>query len=63
MTALVVAIPLFLPLTIGVVAGDTIAGEASHGTLRYLLIAPAGRIRLLRREVRAPRRCSASPRR
>lgn len=47
MTALVVAIPLFLPLTIGVVAGDTIAGEASHGTLRYLLIAPAGRIRLL----------------
>src|SRR4029453_1225168 len=47
MTALVVAIPLFLPLTIGVVAGDTIAGEASHGTLRYLLIAPAGRVRLL----------------
>ena len=46
-TALVVAMPLFLPLTIGVVAGDTIAGEASHGTLRYLLIAPAGRIRLL----------------
>jgi ABC-2 type transport system permease protein len=47
LTALIVAIPLFLPLTIGVVAGDTIAGEASHGTLRYLLIAPAGRIRLL----------------
>ena len=46
-TAMVVAIPLFLPLTIGVVAGDTIAGEASHGTLRYLLIAPAGRVRLL----------------
>lgn len=47
LTALIVAIPLFFPLTIGVVAGDTIAGEASHGTLRYLLIAPAGRIRLL----------------
>jgi ABC-2 type transport system permease protein len=46
-TALVVAIPLFLPLTVGVVAGDTIAGEASHGTLRYLLVAPAGRARLL----------------
>lgn len=46
-TAILVAIPLFLPLTIGVVAGDAIAGEASHGTLRYLLIAPAGRIRLL----------------
>ena len=39
--------PLFLPLTIGVVAGDTIAGEAGLGTLRYLLVAPAGRVRLL----------------
>ena len=46
-TAMIVAIPLFLPLTIGVVAGDTIAGEAGQGTLRYLLVAPAGRIRLL----------------
>lgn len=45
--AMVVAIPLFLPLTVAVTAGDSIAGEASHGTLRYLLIAPAGRIRLL----------------
>jgi ABC-2 type transport system permease protein len=44
---LTVCIPLFLPLTVGVVAGDTIAGEAAAGTLRYLLIAPAGRIRLL----------------
>ncbi|BDZ49775.1 ABC transporter permease [Frondihabitans sucicola] len=47
LTSLVVAIPLFLPLTVGVVAGDTIAGEAGLGTLRYLLVAPAGRIRLL----------------
>jgi ABC-2 type transport system permease protein len=47
LTALVVATPLFLPLTISVVAGDSIAGEASLGTLRYLLIAPAGRMRLL----------------
>ncbi|WP_026536566.1 ABC transporter permease [Arthrobacter sp. H14] len=46
-TALTVAIPLFLPLTVGVVAGDTIAGEASSGTLRYLLVAPVGRARLL----------------
>ncbi|MGV8967981.1 MAG: ABC transporter permease [Cellulomonas sp.] len=46
-TALVVSIPLFLPLTVGVVAGDTIAGEASLGTLRYLLVGPAGRVRLL----------------
>ena len=44
---LIVSIPLFLPLTVGVVAGDTIAGEASSGTLRYLLVAPAGRVRLL----------------
>jgi len=47
LAALTVAIPLFLPLTVSVVAGDAIAGEASHGTLRYLLIAPAGRMRLL----------------
>ncbi|GAB3259655.1 ABC transporter permease [Arthrobacter pigmenti] len=47
LTALTVAIPLFLPLTVGVVAGDTISGEANLGTLRYLLVAPAGRVRLL----------------
>jgi ABC-2 type transport system permease protein len=46
-TALTVSIPLFLPLTVGVVAGDTIAGEANLGTLRYLLVAPTGRLRLL----------------
>ncbi len=45
--SLAVCIPLFLPLTVGVVAGDTIAGEAGLGTLRYLLVAPAGRVRLL----------------
>jgi ABC-2 type transport system permease protein len=47
LAGLLVCVPLFLPLTIGVVAGDTIAGEASLGTLRYLLVAPAGRVRLL----------------
>jgi ABC-2 type transport system permease protein len=46
-TGLIVSIPLFLPLTVGVVAGDTLAGEASLGTLRYLLVAPAGRVWLL----------------
>lgn len=46
-TAMLVSVPLFLPLTVGVVAGDTIAGEANMGTLRYLLVAPAGRVRLL----------------
>ena len=29
-TALVVSVPMFLPLTVGVVAGDTIAGEAGR---------------------------------
>lgn len=46
-TALTVSIPLFLPLTVGVVSGDTVAGEASHGTLRYLLVAPTGRLRFM----------------
>lgn len=46
-SALVVTLPFFLPMTVGVVAGDSMAGEASTGTLRYLLVAPAGRTRLL----------------
>lgn len=46
-TAMLLAMPLFLPLTMSVVSGDTIAGEAGLGTLRYLLIAPVGRLRLL----------------
>lgn len=45
-TALTVELPLFLPLAIGVVAGDSVAGEAQTGTLRYLLVAPSGRTRL-----------------
>ncbi|MCF3133074.1 ABC transporter permease [Streptomyces olivochromogenes] len=46
-TALAATLPFFLPMAIGVVAGDAIAGEANAGTLRYLLVAPAGRSRLL----------------
>ncbi|MEV7195382.1 ABC transporter permease [Streptomyces sp. NPDC093510] len=46
-TALAATLPFFLPMAIGVVAGDAVAGEASAGTLRYLLVAPAGRTRLL----------------
>ncbi|WP_079041686.1 ABC transporter permease [Streptomyces sp. Root264] len=46
-TALAVTLPFFLPMAIGVIAGDAIAGEANAGTLRYLLVAPAGRSRLL----------------
>ncbi|MER6770610.1 ABC transporter permease [Streptomyces bacillaris] len=44
---LAATLPVFLPMAVGVVAGDAIAGEASAGTLRYLLVAPAGRTRLL----------------
>jgi ABC-2 type transport system permease protein len=38
---------LILPLAVAVVSGDAIAGEATRGTLRYLLAVPAGRTRLL----------------
>ena len=38
---------LVLPLVVAVVAGDSLAGEAGYGTLRYLLSCPAGRTRLL----------------
>jgi ABC-type transport system involved in multi-copper enzyme maturation permease subunit len=47
LAVLVLMLTLFLPLAICVVAGDAIAGEASHGTLRGLLTVPAGRTRLL----------------
>lgn len=46
-TALSVGMPFFLPLVIGVVSGDSIAGEAGTGTLRYLLTVPVTRGRLL----------------
>jgi len=42
-----IEIALFLPLAVSVLAGDAIAGEANQGTLRYLLIAPVSRARLL----------------
>jgi ABC-2 type transport system permease protein len=45
--ALAMVLPIFLPLAVAVVAGDSIAGEATSGTLRYLLIRPVGRTRLL----------------
>ena len=46
-TALTVSLPLFLPLAVGIVSGDAVAGEAGAGTLRYLLTVPVGRGRLL----------------
>lgn len=45
--ALAIVLPLFLPIAVAVVAGDSIAGEAQQGTLRYLLVRPVGRTRLL----------------
>ncbi|HEY0559359.1 MAG: putative transporter rane protein [Mycobacterium sp.] len=45
--ALALILPLFLPVAVALVAGDAIAGEASAGTLRYLLLRPVGRGRLL----------------
>jgi ABC-2 type transport system permease protein len=45
--ALAIVLPLFLPVAVAVVAGDSIAGEAQAGTLRYLLTRPVGRTRLL----------------
>lgn len=45
--ALAIVLPLFLPIAVAVIAGDSIAGEAQAGTLRYLLVRPVGRTRLL----------------
>jgi ABC-2 type transport system permease protein len=45
--ALAIVLPVFLPITVAVVAGDSVAGEATTGTLRYLLVRPVGRLRLL----------------
>jgi ABC-2 type transport system permease protein len=45
--ALGIVLPLFLPVAVAVVAGDAVAGEANTGTLRYLLVRPVGRTRLL----------------
>jgi ABC-2 type transport system permease protein len=45
--ALALILPVFLPVAVAVVAGDSVAGEASTGTLRYLLVRPVGRTRLL----------------
>ena len=47
LTSLSVVLPLFFPLAVSVVTGDAVAGEASIGTLRYLLVVPVSRTRLL----------------
>jgi ABC-2 type transport system permease protein len=45
--AMTLALALLLPLAVSMAAADAIAGEASHGTLRGLLVAPVGRLRLV----------------
>jgi ABC-2 type transport system permease protein len=45
--AITVSLALLLPLAVAVVAADAIAGEAAQGTLRGLLLAPVGRMRLV----------------
>lgn len=47
LTGLAVIQPFFLPLATGLFAGDAVAGEAQTGTLRYLLLRPVRRTRLV----------------
>jgi len=47
LTAIALIQPFFLPLGAGLLSGDAIAGEAAAGTLRYLLVRPVGRARLI----------------
>lgn len=47
LAAIAIVLPLFLPVAVAVTAGDAVAGEAQAGTLRYMLIRPVGRTRVL----------------
>ncbi|WP_225753903.1 ABC transporter permease [Actinotalea sp. Marseille-Q4924] len=47
LAALFVQMPFFLPTAVATIAGDAVAGEANQGTLRYLLVVPVERTRLL----------------
>src|SRR3954454_14894402 len=47
LAALTLELGLFLPLAVAVISGDSVAGEANIGTLRYLLTVPVQRTRLL----------------
>jgi ABC-2 type transport system permease protein len=47
LAALSIELGLFLPLAVAAISGDSIAGEANIGTLRYLLTVPVHRTRLL----------------
>ena len=45
--AITVSLALLLPLAVAMAAADALAGEAAQGTLRGLLLAPVGRLRLV----------------
>ncbi len=47
LAALTIELGLFLPLAVAAISGDSVAGEANIGTLRYLLTVPVQRARLL----------------
>lgn len=47
LASLTLELPLFLPLAVAAISGDSVAGEANIGTLRYLLTVPVSRARLL----------------
>lgn len=47
LAAVAIVLPLFLPTAVAVVAGEAIAGESQAGTLRYVLVRPVGRTKLL----------------
>lgn len=47
LAAIVAIQPVILPLGVSLLAGETVAGEAAAGTLRYLLVRPVGRTALV----------------
>jgi len=47
LAALGIVLPLFMPVAVALYAGESVAGEAQAGTLRYVLVRPVGRTRLL----------------
>lgn len=47
LAALTMSLPLFLPVAVAAISGDSVAGEANVGSLRYLLTVPVHRTRVL----------------
>ena len=47
LTSVALIQPFFLPLGVSLLSGEALAGEASAGTLRYLVARPVGRVRLI----------------